>query len=208
MLKKLLLVFIASSLSFLANAQFGGLGGSLGGIGGGGGSGPSPDKLLAEYFLGASAVLNAQSKILAAVGLKDQADLAASNAANMKDGATTDAIKDAEKVQTENSLKIQEALADKNLVLDENAKKQIGDGYASLAVGTISYVVFIKDAKDFKPGPTSMGKAVLALAAIVPRIPDDVKNLLNTFKSVSTYAKENKIPAPKDDPTSALGSLV
>jgi hypothetical protein len=205
MFKKLLLVFIASSVSLLANAQFGSI---LGGIVGGGGSGASPDQLLAEYFLGASAVLNAQAKILTAVGLKDQADLAESNAANMKDGATTDAIKDAEKVQTENSLKIQEALADKNLVLDENAKKQIGEGYASLAAGAISYIVFIKDAKNFKPGPTSFGKAVLALVVIVPRIPNDIKNLMNTIKSVSEYAKENKIPAPKDDPTSALGSLV
>jgi len=72
----------------------------------------------------------------------------------------------------------------------------------------LAYVVFIKDAKEFKPGPTSLGAAVVALAAIVPRIPEDAKNLLNTFKSVGTYAKDNKIPAPKDDPTKDLGSLV
>ena len=207
MFKKLVIVFVATFSTLLAHAQFGGLGGGFGGLTGGG-AGPSPDKLMAEYFLGASSILNAQAKILNAIGLKDQADLAASNAANMKDGATTDSIKEAEKVQTENSLKIQEALANKNLVLDDNAKKQIGEGYASLAVGSLSYIVFIKDAKDYKPSPTSIGKAVLTLAVIVPRIPEDIKNLFNTYKAVSAYAKDNKIPAPKDDPTSALGSLV
>jgi hypothetical protein len=94
------------------------------------------------------------------------------------------------------------------LKLDENGKKLIGEGYANLAVGALAYVVFIKDAKDFKPSPTSLGAAVVALVAIVPRIPEDAKNLLNTFKAVSAYAKENKIAAPKDDPTKDLGSLV
>ena len=206
MLKKLLVLGFTASFALVSNAQFGGLGGMLGG--GGGGSGPSPEKLLTEYFVGAAGVLNAQAKILKAVGLKDQADLAASNAANMKEGATKDAIAEAQKVQTENSQKIQAALSDTNLKLDANAKKQIGEGYASLAVGTLAYVVFIKDAKDFKPGPTSLGAAVVALVAIVPRIPEDAKNLFNTFKAVSAYAKDNQIEAPKDDPTKDLGSLV
>ena len=206
MLKKLLVLGFTASFALVSNAQFGGLGGMLGG--GGGGSGPSPEKLLTEYFVGAAGVLNAQAKILNAVGLKDQADLAASNAANMKEGATKDAIAEAQKVQTENSQKIQAALSDTNLKLDANAKKQIGEGYASLAVGTLAYVVFIKDAKDFKPGPTSLGAAVVALAAIVPRIPEDAKNLLNTYKAVGAYAKDNKIAAPKDDPTKDVGSLV
>lgn len=205
MLKKLLVLGFTASFALVSNAQFGGLGGALGG---GGGSGPSPEKLLTEYFVGAAGVLNAQAKILNAVGLKDQADLAASNAANMKEGATKDAIAEAQKVQTENSQKIQAALTDKNLKLDANAKKQIGEGYANLAVGTLAYVVFIKDAKDFKPGPTSIGAAVVALSAIIPRIPEDAKNLLNTYKAVGAYAKDNKIQAPKDDPTKDLGSLV
>ena len=206
MLKKLLVLGFTASFALVSNAQFGGLGGMLGG--GGGGSGPSPEKLLTEYFVGAAGVLNAQAKILNAVGLKDQADLASSNAANMKEGATKDSIAEAQKVQTENSQKIQAALSDTNLKLDANAKKQIGEGYASLAVGTLAYVVFIKDAKDFKPGPTSLGAAVVALVAIVPRIPEDAKNLFNTFKAVSAYAKDNQIEAPKDDPTKYLGSLV
>ena len=203
MLKKLLVLGFTASFALVSNAQFGGLGGMLGG-----GGGASPEKLLTEYFVGAAGVLNAQAKILNAVGLKDQADLAASNAANMKEGATKDAIAEAQKVQTENSQKIQAALSDTNLKLDANAKKQIGEGYASLAVGILAYVVFIKDAKDFKPGPTSLGAAVVALVAIVPRIPEDAKNLFNTFKAVSAYAKDNQIEAPKDDPTKDLGSLV
>lgn len=204
MLKKLLVLGFTASFALVSNAQFGGLGGMLSGSG----SGPSPEKLLAEYFVGAAGVLNAQAKILNAIGLKDQADLASANAANMKEGATKDSIAEAQKVQTENSQKIQAAFSDSNLKLDANAKKQIGEGYASLAVGTLAYVVFIKDAKDFKPGVTSIGAAVAVLASIVPRIPEDAKNLLNTYKAVAAYAKENKIEAPKDDPTKDLGSLV
>lgn len=200
----MVLAFVAT-YSLVSNAQFGGLGGMLGG---GGGSGPAPEKLLAEYFVGTAAILNANSKILEALGMKKEADLAASNAANMKTGATTDAIKEAEKVQTESSKLIQEKLADKNLKLDDAAKKQMGEGYASLAAGSLAYVVFIKDAKDFKPSPTALGASVLALAAIVPRIPEDAKNLLATYKAVATYAKDNKIPAPSEDATKSLGSLV
>ena len=197
MFKKLLVMGFALSFSIVSNAQFGGLGSLLGS----GGGGPSPEKLLAEYYVGAAGVLNAQAKILNAVGLKDQADLAASNAANMKEGATKDSIAEAQKVQTENSQKIQAALSDTNLNLDANAKKQVGEGYLALAVGTLAYVVFIKDAKDFKPSITSIGGTAVLLAAIVTKIPEDAKNLLNTYKAVSSYAKENKIPAPKDDPT-------
>lgn len=195
----------AATFSLVSNAQFGGLGGMLGG---GGGSGPAPEKLLAEYFVGTAAVLNANSKILNALGMKEAADLAASNAANMKAGATTEAIKDAAKVQTETSKTIQEKLTDKNLKLDDAAKKQMGEGYLSLAAGSLAYVVFIKDAKDFKPSVTSLGASALALAAIVPRIPEDTKNLLATYKAVAAYAKDNKIPAPSEDPTKSLAGLV
>ena len=206
MLKKLMILAFAATFSLASNAQFGGLGSILGG--GGGNAGPAPEKLLAEYFIGTAAVLNANSKILAALGFKEAADLAASNAANMKEGATTEAVKQAEKVQTDSSKLIQEGLADRNLKLDDAAKKQIGEGYLSLAVGSVAYIVFIKDAKDFKPSITSLGSAVVTLATIVPRIPEDIKNLLATYKAVAAYAKDNKIPAPSEDPTKALSGLV
>lgn len=200
MFKKWIVLAFAATFSLVSNAQFGGFGAMLGG----GGSGPAPEKLLAEYFVGTAAILNANSKILTALGMKKEADEAASNAANMTAGATTDAIKQAEKVQTESSKLIQEKLADKNLKLDDAAKKQMGEGYVSLAAGSLAYVVFIKDAKDFKPSVTSLGASALALAAIVPRIPEDTKNLVATYKAVAAYAKDNKIPAPKDDATSQL----
>lgn len=197
-----------SSFSLVSNAQFGALGGMLGGVLGGGGSGPDPEQLVAEYFIGTAAVLHAHSKILTALNMKEEADLAASNAANMKAGATTDAIKQAEKVQTENSKLIQEKLADKNLQLDAVAKSQMTEGFVSLAAGSLAYIVFIKNAKNFRPGITSVGAAALTLVAIVPRIPEDIKNLISTYKAVASYAKENKIPAPSEDPTKLLAGLV
>ncbi|MFM7002223.1 MAG: hypothetical protein ACKOXU_14385 [Limnohabitans sp.] len=207
MYKKIMALTFAATFSLVSNAQLGGLG-SLGGMLGGSGSGPAPEKLLAEYFVGTAAVLNANSKILTALGMKAEADLAASNAANMKEGATTDAIKQAEKVQTESSKLIQERLADRNLKLDDAAKKQMGEGYLSLAAGSLAYIAFIKDAKSFKPSVSSLGGSALALAAIVPRIPEDTKNLLATYKAVAAYAKENKIAAPSEDPTKSLAGLV
>lgn len=206
MFKKLMAFTFVATFSLVSNAQLGGFGGLLGG--GGGNSGPAPEKLLAEYFVGTAAVLHANSKILTALGMKEAADLAASNAANMKEGATTDAIKDAAKVQTDSSKLIQEKLVDKNLKLDDAAKKQMGEGYLSLAAGSLSYAVFIKDAKNFKPSATSLGASAVALAAIVPRIPEDTKNLLATYKAVAAYAKDNKIPAPSEDPTKSLAGLV
>lgn len=206
MFKKLFAFVFFASITMAANAQFGALGGALGGAKGGGG--PSPEKLMTEYFAGTSSILHAQSLLLSAVGLKGDADIAASNAANMKEGATTDSIKEAQKIQTENSLKIQEALSDKKLKLDANAKKQLVEGYKNLALGAIAYIVFIKDAKDFKPSATSIGGAALALATIVPRIPEDVKNLMSSFESIGKFAKESKIQLPPNDATKDLGSLV
>jgi len=103
------------------------------------------------YFAGSQLVLNAQAKILDALNLKIEAEKATASAANMKEGATTDAIKESAQVQSENSRIIQEKLADKNMVMDAGAKAKIGEGYASLATGAVAYIVFIKDAKNFKP---------------------------------------------------------
>ena len=203
MFKKTIILVAATVISLSSHAQFGNL------LGGGGGSGPTPEKLLVEYFAGAQLVMNAQAKILDALNLKTEADNASAKAASLVTGATTDAIKEAATVQSESSRKIQEQLADKNLVLDAGAKVKIGQGYASLATGAIAYIVFIKDAKNFKPSVTSFGGAALAMVAIVPRIPDDIKNLVGTFQAVSNYAKENKIELPKDaaDATAQLGAL-
>jgi len=172
--------------------------------------GVPPEKLVIEYLAGSKKIMEAQSRILLALGNKDLADLAAANASNMKEGATTDAIKGAQQVQTDSSAAIQLALTNDSLQLDAAAKKEIAQGYFDLGLGTISYILFVKDAKNYSPSITNINGSVAILALVVPRIPADVGNLVKTFSAISKFSSNNHIDLPKnsEDPTKSLASLL
>ena len=97
-----------------------------------------------------------------------------------------------------------------SLQLDAAAKKEIAQGYVDLGLGTISYILFVKDAKNYSPSITNINGSVAILALVVPRIPADVGNLVKTFSAISKFSSNNHIDLPKnsEDPTKSLASLL
>jgi hypothetical protein len=203
MYKKTLLVALIATFTISANAQFGGLS-ALGG--GSGDSGPTPDKMLAEYIVGSAAVLLAQSQMLDALGQKEAAEEALAASKSMTAGATTEIIKSGEKIQTEESQKLQELMADKSIKLNAEGKKKMAIGITSLGVGIVGYVAFVKSAKNFKPSLTSIGGAAATMAVIIPRLPEDGKALSSLAQSTISYAKREgiKVDTSQLSGTSAL----
>src|SRR5271170_1286654 len=100
-MKKIAISLLAGlALVAASGTSFAQLGGLLGGLKGGGSS-VSPDQIVNEYVAGSQSVLNANSLMLDAVGKKDEAAKVALEAKNLTQGATSDSLSEAEKVQTE-----------------------------------------------------------------------------------------------------------
>ncbi len=79
--------------------SFGGLGSKLTGSGGGGDLAGQQTSLVKSYVAGGKDVLSSQSKLLAALGLKDQAATAQATAGALGEGATAQNLQDADKVR-------------------------------------------------------------------------------------------------------------
>ena len=195
--KRIILTIAALFFAGVASAQFGGLGGAVGG-GSKGGSGVSAEALVKSYVSGTKNVLSSNSKLLTALGLKDQAANAELQAKNLTEGATSSNLEDAQKVQTENSKAISEALDGKKVVLDAEGKKVYSLGILDLAKGISDYAKMSSDVSSFKPSPTSVGSAAGAALFIVKSLPETSSNLMTTLKRVVAFAKENTIEVPKE----------
>lgn len=183
----------------MASAQLGGLGSALGGLGGkSGGGGISAEGLVKTYVSGTKNVLNADSKFLDALGLKDQSANAALQAKNLTEGATSSNLEDAAKVQTENSKILASQLDGKKVELDAAGKKKFTSGLVDLASGIKDYANVSSSASGFKPSLTSIGGSAGAALFIVKSLPDTTINLMSTLKRAVGFAQENNIEVPKE----------
>jgi len=191
---KLLVGIAAVTATSMSFAQLGG----LGKLTGGGGSSVSAEQLVQKYVAGQRSVMSADANMLAAVGLKDEADKAALEAKNLTDGATKDNLEEATKVQTASSKELEDRMNDKKLVMDANAKKQFGQGMVDLSKGIILYVAMKGDVSGFKPSLTSVGASAGSAVYVVKTLPDSVISLGSTLKSAITFARANNIPVPKE----------
>lgn len=178
----------------LASAQFGGLAKSLTG----GGSGASAEQIVTKYVGATQSVMRADAGMLAAVGLKDEAEKAAVQAKNLTEGATKNSLEEASAVQTESSVALEKALKGKKVEMDDASKKQFAGGVAELAKGVLLYVGVGKDASGFKPGVSSIGGAVAPALYVAKSLPDSIKNLGGTLKLAIDFSKANNIPVPKE----------
>lgn len=180
-----------------AMAQFGGLGNALGGKSGNS-SGPSAEQIVSKYIGGTRSVMQADANMLAAFGLKDEADKAAIQAKNLTEGATKDSLEDAGKVQTASSKALEEKLSGKKVEMDAASKKQFAEGLLDLSKGVIQYIGMGKDVAGFKPSVTAIGGAAGSAIYIAKSLPDSVKSLSSTLKMAIDFSKENNIPIPKE----------
>ncbi len=208
MKNKTLTVMVGAALllgSGAASAQLGGFAKSLLGNTGSGGS-VTADQIVSKYIGGAHSVMLADANMLAAVGLKDEAEKASVQAKNLTEGATKNSLEDASKVQTDSSKALEEKIQGKKVVMDAASKKQFGDGMSELAKGVIQYVSMSKDVAGFKPSITSLGGGAMSALYVVKNLPDSVQNLAHTLKMAMDFSKANGIPVPKEanDATSML----
>lgn len=147
--------------------------------------------------------MNADAKLLEALGLKEQAAKEELAAKNLTEGATKGGLEDAAKVQTESSKALADAMTGNKVAFTADAKKNFTQGLGHLAGGIKSYIGMSSDVKSFKPGLGSFGGAGAAAVYIAKSLPDSITGLKDTLTRAIAFAKENKIQVP-DDATSVL----
>lgn len=201
--KTVLAILIGVTLSSVSVSSFAFGLGDLGGGGSSAAAGVTAEQLVEKYIGGSQNVLNAQAKMLFAVGEKDDAAKAKLAAKNLTTGATEAGLKEAQTIQTNGSKAIADKMSGVKIVMDADSKKQFTLGLVDLAKGIKNYIDMSSDVSGFKPSMTSMGSAATSALFIVKSLPDTTKNLLATLKSAVAFAKENKIEVPKEA-TSAL----
>ncbi|MBY0572329.1 MAG: hypothetical protein K2P84_01505 [Undibacterium sp.] len=182
--------------SSMASAQFGKLSGLTNPLAGNS-SGASAEQIVTKYVNGSRSVMNADAKMLEAVGLKDEAAKASLQAANLTQGATKGNLEEAEKVQTDSSKALEDKLQNNKVTMDAASKKLFAAGVQDLANGVIQYVGMSKDVSGFKPNVASLGVANTAIY-VVKSLPSSIKNLASTLKMAMDFSKANDIPVPKE----------
>lgn len=183
-------------VSGIASAQLGGFAKSL--TGASGGSGASAEQIVTRYVGGAQSVMRADAGMLAAVGLKDEAEKASVQAKNLTEGATKNSLEEATAVQTASSAALEQALKGKKVEMDAASKKQFAAGVGELAKGVLQYVGMSKDVAGFKPGVSSIGNSAGSALYVAKSLPDSIKNLGSTLKLAIEFSKANNIPVPKE----------
>ena len=190
---KTVLVIVALFISSFAQAQFPNLFG-----GGSGGSAPSADSIVKNYIEGAKNVLEAQGKLLNAIGKKEEAAKAELQAKNLTEGATKQNLEDATKTQTENSKLIEDSLNAKGIVLDAAAKITYAEGLGFLGRGVTKYVALVSALKNFKPSVTSLGAAAQGAVYVSQSLPGNMSTFSSTLSAAIDFGKEQGVAIPAD----------
>jgi hypothetical protein len=158
---------------------------------------------LVRSYVGANKdVLMSQSKLLEALGLKDQAAAAQATADALTDGATKGNLQEVEKAQSANSKAIADALKAPAGQMDAQSKKTYSQGLLLLASGMIKYTGMRKDIDSFKgalSGASLLETPKLQTGAyIVTSFPGNLQNLTGTMQNAAAFAKTNGIEVPAE----------
>ena len=158
--------------------------------------------LVKSYVAGGKAVLASQSKLLEALGLKDQAATAQATANALGDGATEQNLEDANKAQSANSQAIADALKNQNATLDTQSKQTYTQGLILLASGLVKYTGMKQDVAGFSKGlagPDALQAGKLQAGAYIAKtLPDSISNTTSTLNSAVSFAKSHGIEVPAD----------
>jgi hypothetical protein len=181
--------------------SLGGLGSKLPGAGGD--LSGQQTSLVKSYVAGGRDVLFAQSKLLEALGLKDQAAIALATANALSEGATTQNLQDANKVQSASSTLISDTQMNQNVALDAQSKQIYTQGLALLATGLIKYAGMRQGVASFSkslsgPGAVQAATKLQTGAFIVTTLPSSISNTASTLNSAVSFAKSHGIEVPPD----------
>ena len=206
---KLLKILVCLAVSSVGSAAFAfGLPAVPGVTGGAAASGgASAEQIVQKYVGGTKSVMSADTNMLSALGLKDQAAKSELSAKTMTEGATSDAMEDAAKVQTESSKAIEAKMTGEKVVMDAASKKQFAQGMVDLANGLKQYIGMSSDVKGFKPSVTSVGGSAGAAIFIAKSLPTSTTNLMGTLKKAIDFSKANDITVPKEASEAATAQL-
>jgi hypothetical protein len=180
---------------------------SLGGLGskltGGGDLSGQQNNLVKSYVAGGKDILSSQSKLLEALGLKDQAATALATANALGAGATAQNLEDANKVQSDSSTELSEALKNQSTPLDAQSKQTYTQGLALLASGLIKYTGMKQDVAGFSkglagPGALQAGTKLQSGAFIVKTLPGSISTTASTLSSAVSFAHSHGIEVPAD----------
>ena len=164
--------------------------------------GTSQTGLVKSYVAANKDVLTAQSKMLQALGLKDKSAAAQATADSLGDGATKGNLQDADKVQSDDSKALSDALKAPAGNMDAQSKQIYTQGLISLASGIVKYTGMRKDIDAFKSGlsgasPLQTPKLQTG-AYIVTSFPGNLQNLTETMKNAVAFAKSHGIDVPPE----------
>ncbi|MRX08747.1 hypothetical protein GJ697_12940 [Pseudoduganella sp. FT25W] len=164
----------------------------------------NPPAIVASHLDNAQLVLNADAKLLGAVGMNDAAAQAAA-AGTLTADATRAQIEEALKVQSDSGHALEQKLAAK-AELNDTAKLAFSSAVGDLARGLTAEAGMARDLaevrKTLKPGGGAAASAIYLSKAL----PGSVKDLGETLRAAAAYAKANNIMLPQAA-TEALNQL-
>jgi hypothetical protein len=203
-MKKILSVCIVCLLlSSVAYAQLGGLSKKAPKSSS---SSVSADQVVKKYSEASVHTLNAHARLLSAFGFKEEAEAARDEARKLTEGMLSGKdMEEAERIVTDSTKALQEKMADESFELNEEGKKEYGEGRSYLAKAALAYADTALDAKGYQPGTNLSTTATLAIN-IGKKLPGDMSNLRTVIGMVKDYSKANNISddGELDDATKAL----
>jgi hypothetical protein len=199
---------LALAASGAAHAQF--TMPSVPGVKGLGGSGSSAaagdltgqqDVVVRGYVAANKDVLNANSLMAEALGLKTAAATSAATSASLTEGATKDSLEESNKAVAASTNAVAAEMA-KKPVLDANSKALYGKGLILLASGVNKFTGVGKNVSTLGSGLKSASPLQLpklqSAVYIVSNFPDSMTNVTGALKNAIAFAQSQDIPVPAD----------
>lgn len=211
----LFLVFVGLVFTSSASAQFGGLGKKKDDGGGGGGKSQAATELqqetLVKNFVAAQgSLLEAQSLVAGALGLKKQKDkLDAERDALGKGNVNTKILKKSSGVTAGAEKAIQKRI-DSGAVLSDEGKKLMAKSLVPYAKGVVGVTKLVGDAKTLAEGIQAQIKSAGVMGAmkvkkkfdvglyVAPKVPKLSGDLVKQLGSMIAFAKKNGVGVPKE----------
>jgi hypothetical protein len=161
----------------------------------------SQTQLVKEYVSANKSVLDGNSKMAEAVGLKNEAAAARVAGDSLTEGATKSSLSDADKASSDTSKAVSTALKTTG-TLDAPSKAKFADGMLSLSQGLAKYVGMKGSLTSFTSGLKSVSPTVLPTlqtgSYIASSAPTNIKNLSSALSNAIAFAKSNDIVVPAD----------
>jgi hypothetical protein len=177
------------------------------GLGGSGAAAPAADLggqqdgLVRGYVAANKDVLDANSLMANALGLKTAAATSAATSASLTEGATKNSLEESNKAVAASTSEVAAEMA-KKPVLDANSKALYGKGLVLLAAGVGKFAGVGKDVSHM--GSSLKGASPLQLPKlqsalyIVTSFPDSMTNVSGALKNAISFAQSQDIPVPAD----------